>query len=65
MYYLLLSVISDWIEYCELCLIFEIACLWRSARHVFIRLILPVFLFEAVLVPRMLTGMNKVEHEWQ
>ena len=37
-----------WIESGELCLIFDICCLWRSASHVFIRLILPVLIFEAV-----------------
>ena len=36
-----------WIESGELCLIFKICCLWKSASHVFIRLILPVFLFDA------------------
>ena len=27
---------------------FEICCLWRSGSYVFIRLILPVFFFQAV-----------------
>ena len=47
-----------WIESGELCLIFKICCLWKSASHVFIRLILPVFFSEVVLVLK-LFNMNE------